>query len=69
MDLDSAFADGLFVNSAWVGWVDRGAASGVRADFEQDLVAEVAPQVPSITDLHRVGQGASTGLGSMTTVA
>jgi hypothetical protein len=34
----------------------------VCADFELDFVAEVAPEVPSVADLHRVGQGAADGL-------
>ena len=51
------------MNSAGAGWVDGGPAPGVRADLEQDLVAEISPKVPSVADLHRVGQGTADGLG------
>ncbi len=33
------------------------------ADLEPDFVAEISPEVPSVADLHRVGQGAADGLG------
>jgi hypothetical protein len=63
VDLVPAFAGGLLVNSPRTGRVDGGPAAGVRADLEQDFVAEISPQVPSIADLHRVGQGTADGLG------
>lgn len=63
MDLVPAFAGGLLAYSAGAGRVDGGPAAGVRADLEPGFVAEVAPEVPSVADLHRVGQGAADGLG------
>ncbi|GAA3064785.1 hypothetical protein GCM10020254_05880 [Streptomyces goshikiensis] len=63
VDLVPAFAGGLLAYSAGAGRVDGGPAAGMRADLELGFVAEVAPEVPSITDLHRVGQGTADGLG------
>jgi hypothetical protein len=63
VDLVPAIARGLLVDSAGAGRVDGGPAPGVRADLEQDLVAEISPQVPAIADLHRFGQGTADGLG------
>jgi hypothetical protein len=63
VDLVPAFAGGLLAYSAGAGRVDGGPASGVCPDLEQDFVAEISPEVPSVADLHRVGQGAADGLG------
>jgi hypothetical protein len=63
VDLVPAFASGLLVNAAGAGRVDGSPASGVRADLEQNLVTEIPPQVPSVTDLHRVGQGSADSFG------
>ncbi len=35
----------------------------MRADLKQDFVTEISPEVPSVADLHRVGQGTAYGLG------
>ncbi len=45
------------------GRVDGGPASVVGADLELDFVAETSPEVPSVADLHCVGQGSAAGLG------
>jgi hypothetical protein len=63
VDLVPAFAGGLLAYSAGAGPVDGGPAASVRPDLELDFVAEVSPEVPSVADLYRVGQGAADGLG------
>ena len=43
-----------------MGWVGGGPARGVGADLGQDLVAQVSPQMPAVTDLDCVGQARRT---------
>ncbi len=63
VDLVPALARGLLTYSAGTGRVDGGPAAGMRADFELDLVTEVPPEVPSVTDLHRIGQSTADCFG------
>jgi hypothetical protein len=68
VDLVPAFERGLLAYSGGAGRggagrVDGGPASGVGADLELDFVAEISPEVPSVADLHRVGQ-ASAAVGA-----
>lgn len=63
VDLVPALADRLLVDPAGAGRVDRGPARGMGPYFGQDLVAQIPPQVPSVADLHRVGQGPADRLG------
>lgn len=64
VDLVPAFMGGLFADTAGQRRVeDGGPAAGVCADLEPELVAQGAPQVPAVADLHRVGQGAADSLG------
>jgi hypothetical protein len=63
VDLVPALARGLLADAAGPERVDGGPAGGVGADFGQDLVAQVLPQMPPVADLHRVGQGPADRLG------
>lgn len=63
VDLVPAFPGGLLAHSAGAGRVDGDPAVGVRADLGLHLVAQVAPQMPPVADLHCVGQNSADGLG------
>lgn len=63
MDFLPALAGGLLANASGAGWVDGGPAGCVGADLGQDLVAQIAPQMPAVADLHRVGQRPTNRLG------
>lgn len=53
-----ALAGGLLTYAPGSGGVYGGRpAGGVGADLGQDLAAQIAPQVPSVADLHRFGEG------------
>jgi len=59
-----ALAGGLLAYAAGPGGVHGGGpAAGVGANLGQDLAAQVAPQVPSVADLHRFGQSLADRLG------